>query len=54
MKKSTKNNGKPEEIQDQFSRLESLSQSFAQKIEEIKREQDAFTEQMKKDNLFHG
>ncbi len=54
MKKLAKNNEKTEEIQSQFSRLETLSQSFAQKIEEIRKEQETFREQMKKNNLFCG
>ncbi len=53
--KSTSNAPKKTEgIQQQFTRLESLTQSFAQKIEEIKKEQESFKQQMKNQNLFCG
>jgi hypothetical protein len=54
MKKSDQKLEKSEQIQSQFSRLESLSQSFAHKIEEMKKEQEVFKQQMKQQNLFCG
>lgn len=54
MKSTINHQKKTEGIQQQFSRLESLTQSFAQKIEEIKKEQESFKQQMKNQNLFCG
>lgn len=54
MKSTSSAQKKTEGIQQQFTRLESLTQSFAQKIEEIKKEQESFKQQMKNQNLFCG
>ena len=53
MEKTVKNTFNPNEIREQFSKLEEIANLFAQQINKLKKEQEDFTKYMKTKNLFH-